>query len=147
MWLLGRLLSEGGRGARVFRAAHEEYRPYLDELEQQGLLFRQDDVYRLSLVLLDDLNVAGDVTANSILVFCNFLLGTFYNLYKISPGREFLIAELAKECEATPEKAQRALLYLNEVPIFQSLRVRCPLYFAFQRVALMPPATADRRAC
>jgi hypothetical protein len=25
--------------------------------------------------------------------------------------------------------------------------LRCPLYFAFQRVALMPPATADRRAC
>jgi diguanylate cyclase (GGDEF)-like protein len=118
--LLSDILEDSTRSALEFRAKHEASRGILDDLERQGLLFRHEDRYILSLLLVADLAERHYVTAQRICHFCGGLLDVFYRLYKQEPGRKFTLEELATATESPPTKVQRTLAYLMQAPVWKS---------------------------
>jgi len=110
---------EGGIDERLqFRATHAQHLPLVDALEQGGTLLQSEGRYYLSLLAIDDLRAKKILRADSIYQRCTQLYPVLRRLYTNTPGRKITIAELASAAGLPVSLVQKALVYLNQAPIW-----------------------------
>ena len=116
--LLAKIL-EGAVDERPrLRASHAQLAEQLDALEQSGSLLHSEERYYLSLLAIDSLRAKQIARAESIYQRCTHLYSVLRRLYTNAPGRKFTIAELASEAGFPVSLVQKALVYLNQAPIW-----------------------------